>query len=572
MRANMTYSKSAKKTSIPAEFNDFRNFLWLVWQHLGLPEPTPVQYDIAQAIQDAKTRTIVEAFRGVGKSYITSAYVVWKLLLDPEHKFLVVSASKSRADDFSTFTLRLINEMPILAPLIPLDEQRYSKVAFDVGTAAASHSPSVKSIGITGMMTGSRADTVIADDVESLNNSLTQGNRDRISETVKEFEAILKPNGRILYLGTPQCEMSLYNSLQERGYVATIWPARYPDASQRTNYGSRLAPMIQSRVDGDPQLIGTSVDPKRFTDIDLKEREASYGRSSFALQFLLDTTLSDQNKYPLKLSDLNVLNLDSKQLPSKVVWSPRPELVINDIPVVGLAGDKLYSPAHIEGPYGPPTGCVMAIDPSGRGRDETAFCVVKIMNSQLYLVASGGFSDGYSDSTLEGLMLVAKHHGVNHIIVESNFGDGMFTQLMKPVSKRIYPVMIEEVRHSKQKEARIIDTLEPVLNQHRLMVDRKVIDNDYRTTQDNPQRGLMYQLTRITKERGALSTDDRLDALAIAVGYWTEQVAQGVDDAVKSQKEALLDEELQRFMEHTKGGKPRPDGFSGVFRSLKLRN
>ena len=568
----MTQLKKVKKPAIPEEFNDFRNFLWLVWNHLGLPEPTPVQYDIAKSIQSAKTRTIIEAFRGVGKSYITSAYVVWRLLLDSEHKFLVVSASKSRDDDFSTFTLRLINEMPILAPLIPLDEQRYSKVAFDVGTAAASHSPSVKSIGITGMMTGSRADTVIADDVESLNNSLTQGNRDRISETVKEFEAILKPGGRILYLGTPQCEMSLYNSLQERGYVATIWPARYPDTLQRNNYGSRLAPLIQSKVDADPTLVGKSVDPKRFTDTDLNERESSYGRSSFALQFLLDTTLSDQNKYPLKLSDLNVLSIDTKHLPSKVVWSPRPELVLNDIPVVGLAGDKLYSPAQVDGPYGPPTGCVMAIDPSGRGRDETAFCVVKIMNSQLYLVASGGFSDGYSDATMEGLMLVAKHHGANHLIIESNFGDGMFTQLLKPVSKRLYPVMMEEVRHSKQKEARIIDTLEPVLNQHRLMVDRKVIDNDYRTTQDYPQRGLMYQLTRITRERGALATDDRLDALAIAVGYWTEQVAQGVDDAVKSQKEALLDLELEKFLEHTTGGAKKSEGFSSVFRSLSHRN
>ena len=169
-------------------------------------------------------------------------------------------------------------------------------------------------------------------------------------------------------------------------------------------------------------------------------------------------------------------------------------------------------------------------------------------------------------------MLVAKHHGANHLIIESNFGDGMFTQLLKPVSKRLYPVMMEEVRHSKQKEARIIDTLEPVLNQHRLMVDRKVIDNDYRTTQDYPQRGLMYQLTRITRERGALATDDRLDALAIAVGYWTEQVAQGVDDAVKSQKEALLDLELEKFLEHTTGGAKKSEGFSSVFRSLSHRN
>jgi tRNA(Met) C34 N-acetyltransferase TmcA len=99
---------------------DFRNFLFVVWEHLGLPEPTPVQYDIAQYLQDHdEKRIVIEAFRGVGKSYITSAYACHQLLLDPEVKILVVSASKIRADDFSTFTMRLITEMPLLQHLMP---------------------------------------------------------------------------------------------------------------------------------------------------------------------------------------------------------------------------------------------------------------------------------------------------------------------------------------------------------------------------------------------------------------------------------------------------------------------
>ena len=89
------------------KLKDFRNFLYLVWKHLNLPEPTKVQYDIANYIQKSSTRTIVSAFRGAGKSYITSAYVLWRLLLDPQLNILVVSASKNRADDFSTFCLKL---------------------------------------------------------------------------------------------------------------------------------------------------------------------------------------------------------------------------------------------------------------------------------------------------------------------------------------------------------------------------------------------------------------------------------------------------------------------------------
>ena len=226
---------------------NFKNFLYLCWKFLKLPEPTLIQYDIADYIQTKERRLVVEAFRGVGKSWITSAFVCHQLLLNPQKNILVVSASKSRADDFSTFTQRLVNEMPILQHLIPRDDQRHSKISFDVAPAIASHSPSVKSMGITGQLTGSRADLIIADDVESANNSQTQLMRDRLSETVKEFDAIIKPDvGRIIFLGTPQTEMSLYNTLEERGYKTKIWTALYPDKIQTVGYGHKLSSIIST--------------------------------------------------------------------------------------------------------------------------------------------------------------------------------------------------------------------------------------------------------------------------------------------------------------------------------------
>lgn len=560
-----------RPSQLPEELKDFRNFLYIVWDHLGLPEPTEVQYDIANRIQHGPSRDIIEAFRGVGKSYLTSAFVCFTLMWNPDIKFLVVSASKARADDFSTFTLRLINEMPLLQFLRPREDQRFSKVAFDVGPAVAAQSPSVKSLGITGMMTGSRADIVVADDVESLNNSLTQGNRDKISETVKEFEAILKPGGRILFLGTPQCEMSLYNQLADRGYNTCIWPCRFPDDKQIHSYGDKLSPFVLQKVKDDPALVGHSTDPKRFTDLDLAEREASYGRSSFNLQFMLDTTLSDQDRYPLKLADLVVMALDQTKLPNRVIWGPAPQLELKALPGLGLAGDRFYGPVGLQDGFAGATGCVMAIDPSGRGKDETAYAIVKLLNSQLFLVASGGFSEGYTENTLTSLLRLAKHYEVNKVLVEANFGDGMFTQLLTPVSSKVYPVTIEEVKHSKQKEQRIIDTLEPVLNQHRLVVDQAVIERDYASSSENPHRGLFYQLTRLTRDRGALMNDDRLDALAIAVAYWVESMAQSVDDAVKNQKAELLEAELDKFLQGTLGGKPVPEGFNRLFRGLRSR-
>ena len=531
--------------------SDFRKFLFVCWQHLNLPDPTPVQYDIAKHIQNGEKRIIVEAFRGVGKSWITSAYVVWLLYMNPQLNILVVSASKTRADDFTTFTLRLINEMPILQHLIPHSDQRQSKISFDVGPANASHAPSVKSVGVTGQLAGSRADVLIADDIEVPNNSATQGMRDKLSEAVKEFDAILKPNGRIIYLGTPQNQESLYNKLPDRGYKVRIWPARYPNEDQLVSLGDKLAPRVKRELENDPELVGKSTDPDRFNDYDLAEREASYGRSGFALQFMLDTRLSDAERYPLKVSDLVVMDIPTQEAPEKVSWASGEQYVVQELPNVAFNGDHYHRPMYISDQFVEYSGSVMSIDPSGRGKDETGYAVVKMLNGYLYVRRCGGVAGGYSEEALQKLSLIAKEEQVNEIIVESNFGDGMFNQLITPVLSKIHPVTLSEVRHNTQKEKRIIDVLEPVMNQHKLVIDKKVIKQDYESTQHLPPEQslryqLMYQLTRVTAERGALSNDDRLDSLAMAVQYWVDAMAQDADRQINTRREEMLMDEVNK--------------------------
>lgn len=532
---------------LPPELHDFRNFLYLVWKHLNLPAPTPIQYDIAHYLHHGDRRIVIEAFRGVGKSWVTSAFVCWSLAMNPQEKILVVSASKERADSFSIFTKRLIGEMAILKPLIPRHDQRDSNIAFDVGLAQAAHAPSVKSIGITGQITGSRASIIIADDVESMNNSATQMQREKLANTIREFDAVIVPNGKVVYLGTPQTEESIYNDLEEKGYTIRVWTGRYPKTQKdRDNYGSRLAPIIADKYDADPQgMAWKPTEPTRFNDLDLLEREASWGRSGFALQFMLDTALSDQDRYPLKLSDLIVLDLDKRMAPSKVVYASSPDLALGDLPNVGFTGDRFYRPLWMSDSFSEYQGSVMFIDPSGRGNDELGYAVVHQLNGQLFVTAAGGLKGGYEDENLKTLALIARENGVKLILTESNFGDGMFTRILTPVLAKIYPCTIEEIRHSTQKEKRIIDTLEPIMNQHRLIIDKKVVVNDAKTQDKNYQ--LFYQLTRITKERGAIRHDDRLDALAGAVAYWVESMGRDVDGAAQADYEEKLMAELESF-------------------------
>ena len=539
---------------------NFKNFLYLCWKHLNLPEPTPIQYDIADYLQSPNKRLVIEAFRGVGKSWITSAFVCHQLLLNPQRNILVVSASKSRADDFSTFTQRLIGEMPMLQHLQPRNNQRQSKVSFDVAPATASHAPSVKSMGITGQLTGSRADLIIADDVESANNSQTQLMRDRLGETVKEFDAIIKPEiGRIIFLGTPQTEMSLYNDLEERGFKTRIWCALYPSKEQTTGYGHKIAPIIADVEDNE----GKPTDPKRFDSVDLLERMSSYGKSGFNLQFMLDTTMSDANRHPLKLNDLIVLSGCStwKEAPAKLQWASSPEqikAIDPDTPNVGLKGDYYVAPMHTSSEFTPFEGSVMSIDPSGRGEDKTAYAVLKMLHGVLYLTAVGSLDGGYSDDTMGRLAQIAKQQNVNYVVIESNFGDGMATQLLKPIMASVHPCEIEEVRHNIQKEKRIIDTLEPLMNSHRLVIDDILIKEDFKL---EPDHQLFRQMTRITRDRGALRHDDQIDALAIAANYWVERMDRDTVLSYQQHKDDLLDRDLERFMENTIGRKPKQDRF-----------
>jgi hypothetical protein len=546
-------NNKTKHQEIPPPLRDFRNFLYLVWKHLNLPDPTELQYDIADYMQHGPKRSTIMAFRGVGKSWICSAYVVHQLLLDPTKNVLVVSASKNRADDFSTFTLKIIHDIPILKQLKPTENQRFSKIAFDVGPAPASHAPSVKSLGISSQLTGSRADIIVADDVEVPNNSATQGMRDKLDEQVKEFEAILKPldSSRVLFLGTPQCEDSIYNKLRERGYNARIWPSEYPDESEViSNYGGDLAPLIADNID--ETTTSTTTEPLRFTDMDLEERKMSYGRTGYALQFMLNPKLSDADRYPLKINDLIIMDVDVDTAPEKVLWSSDQDQADRTLPNVGLSGDRYKRPAKTIGDNIPYTGSVLSIDPSGRGKDETGYAVVKMLNGQLFVPDAGGIRGGYDEVTLKRLVSIAKDNKVNKVVIESNFGDGMFMELIKPLFRTTYPITIEEVRHNKQKELRIVDVMEPVLNSHRLIVDPSVINDDYKSALSYPieqqtRYMLMYQLSRITRDKGSLVHDDRLDALSIAIGYWVQQMAADVNQNMIDRKQELLDQELTNF-------------------------
>ena len=567
--------RSSKQTEqiIKEAAESFPVFATYLWDYLKLPSPTPVQYQVADYLQNGPKRRIIMAYRGCGKSFLTAGYVLWRLRRDPNCKVLVISAAQDRADAFSVFCHDLLRNWFMVKDLFPSDTQRFSKVAFDVYGAKPDQSPSVRSSGIFGQITGSRADLIVADDVEAPQSCETQLIRDKLRESIKEFDSVIKPGGEIVFLGTPHTQDSVYAKLEVSGYSVRIWPALYPTGKKlKSYYGNRLAPKIQSDLDDDPGLAGHPVDPKRFDWAELEARQISIGRSTFNLQFLLDISLSDEEKFPLKLRDLCVFRLNRENGPNKVVWLANGDKAL-DLPSVGLHGDLFYKPAQIGDEFLEYTGVVMAVDPSGRGSDELGYAIVSYLNGNLFLLASGGLRGGYSEPNLKKLALLAKEFKVKQILVESNLGLGMFSELLKRYLGTIYPCSVEEVRHTKQKELRIIETLEPVLNQHRLMVDTDVILNDLASTETYPsevrsQYQLFFQLTRITKEKNSLRHDDRLDSLAMAVQYFTESMAVTEQKAIAA-REAEQWELERKFIQGDGGVKIDALGYATSLEDLQ---
>jgi hypothetical protein len=568
-------SRTSKQTEqiIKEAAESFPVFATYLWDYLRLPSPTPVQYQVADYLQNGPNRRIIMAYRGCGKSFLTAGYVLWRLRRDPNCKVLVISAAQDRADAFSVFCHDLLRNWFMVKDLFPSDTQRFSKVAFDVYGAKPDQSPSVRSSGIFGQITGSRADLIVADDVETPQSCETQLIRDKLRESIKEFDSVIKPGGEIVFLGTPHTQDSVYAKLEVSGYSVRIWPALYPTGKKLKNYyGNRLAPKIQADLDEDPGLAGHPVDPRRFDWAELEARQMSIGRSTFNLQFLLDISLSDEEKFPLKLRDLCVFRLNRENGPNKVVWMANGDKAL-DLPSVGLHGDLFYKPAQIGDEFLEYTGVVMAVDPSGRGSDELGYAVVSYLNGNLFLLASGGLRGGYSEPNLKKLALIAKEFKVKQILVESNLGLGMFSELLKRYLGTIYPCSVEEVRHTKQKELRIIETLEPVLNQHRLMVDTDVILEDLASTESYPsevrsQYQLFFQLTRITKEKNSIRHDDRLDALAMAVQYFTESMAVTEQKAIAA-REAEQWELERKFIQGDGGVKIDAIGYATSLEDLQ---
>ena len=513
------------------DFNVFSNYMF---KRMGFDSPTYVQSKMIDFLfkptGDGRDK-MIQGMRGIGKSMLSQLYVLWRLLRNNDEHILVRSGSAKRARNYTTFLLNLIKTTPILQHLSPRSSQRKSSELFDVNGAKPSDSPSVLSAGIGANVTGLRATIEILDDVEVASNSGTPDTRETLKEQINENYNLLVESddisGEVIVLGTFQSSESVYVPMIQSGaYSVFIVPAQYPELNDW--YKDKLAPFVVDKIKENPDIIGTAIDT-RFTMQVLEQRRLRIGKSSYELHYMLNPMLQDDLKYPLKLKDLIIYDIDPLDNPIRFIYSSEEKL--RGLKHRGFPNDYFVTPAWTSEERAEFDLTILAIDPSGRGSDETGYVVISFMGGKQFYRDFGGLKGGYDDETFTTLVGLAKKYGINAAVVESNFGDGAYTKMLEAKFEANDILCdIEEVRAVGQKEKRIIDTLEPLMNQHRIIVDRAAMERDF---DKKGKYSLSYQLTHICDEKNALQHDDIIDVCELGSKFLIDYMARNESFALQ---------------------------------------
>lgn len=527
---------------VPEEaVEDFRNFAYYVMKYMGYGEPTPIQYGICEALQTYNNDTILAAGRGTGKSVITSMLASWWLLRDPNVTILVTSATAQKAIDFMSMTRNILQVVPFMNHLLPGEDDIDNALSFNsAARVKVSQDKSVSAAGIMSQIVGRHADYIVGDDLEVRGNCDTQEARDKLLGRIHEFESIRNKGGRVIFLGTPHTKDSNYNKLASAGYPFIKFPAEFPDPTIPSRM-ENIAPWIMERMEEIDAEPNEATQPERFDKQVLMERYAKIGPANYALQFLLDTSISDDEKYPLKLQNIVCTDVGLDMFHRKIQHARSD---VADFISHGMAGDRVYKPMYKSDEMEEYIITTLHIDPSGRGKDETGLVVASATSTGYICVHDMiGLPGGYDEETLTTIAKIASQYKCKIIRYEGNFGDGMFGQLLRPIVQRICgKVGVEEFKVQGQKERRLLDTLEPVMATQRLVMDPKALKD-----KEN-----QIQITRLTNRRGSLKHDDRIDALAHAVSYYTEMLGVDVDAVIAANETRARKEEVEMWANDTR--------------------
>lgn len=598
-------------------FRNFVEFAELGMAYLGF-KMSSMQADIADFMQRSPNKAMVSAQRGEAKSTLAALYCIWLQIQNNSCRVLIVSGGGAQASDVSLLIQRIIMQWHILCWMRPdvSKGDRNSIENFDLhySIKGIDKSASIACVGITAQLQGKRADFILADDVETQKNSTTQVMREQLQIWIKEFAAIAI-TGKILYLGTPQTKDSIYRLLPARGYTVRVWTGRYPTNEELERYGvgMQIAPYIMEALITDPSLQtgggitgkrGKATDPEHINETILQEKELEYGDEGFALQYMLDTTLSDAMRTKIKLSDCIVLGCSHEEVPESVQYLADTSRLVKDT-TPATKDVRMYYAAGVSDKFVPFEIKYAVVDPAGTGGDEISFAMGGATNSFIYLLSVGGYTGGTTSKNLVSIIEKMLSLDIFLLDVEKNMGHGTVTALflseidklkhycriedetIKPMADRLGLTLnqlltkltrigVTDYHVTGQKERRIIDTISPVTRRHKLVVAMQAIHDDWKYCQGHPQEKQMgfsafYQMSSITYDRNSLVHDDRADCIQRLVELCVPFLSKDDEKAATVRQEEAYKEFLSNPMGYKDNAYKQQSGRSSRVRNIRRR-
>lgn len=547
--------------------------VFAIMEPAGWKPMCEVEEDIVSYAFDSSHGRVrqVLAFRGVGKSHlITATLGCYRLLRHPGHKIII----RSKNDKESTNNMRVMRVVLascwFLSHLNPNVGQTDNTHEFDVATAVPGKQHTCIAITIGGMLSGMRAHTIIDDDVEDDNNVVTREARERLhsqwSAAVAWLYSDLDNDGpdpvEHVVIGTYKDEEdSLYTRNASEGIPTRAWPIRYPKSDETVPY---LAPMMRDRLQARLALPGEPAVPHRFPIDEIAKREVR--RTYFRREYMLIAGKGQRQRCPLILSDLLVMPLHRDQTPTPIMWGERDangSSTAMAMETMDRDGACIRRPAFVGQALIPYTSTKAGIDPAGRGDDRIGLAIVSQASNMFFLKhidgLEGSSSAGHRDANGEyvtGVYDIIATRLRDHMVREAYFevnidSTGAWESLMQAAIRRfkltpgenpLFPdgwsCSLLPIRNTGVKEHRIVDTLEPIVSSHRLVVDPSCVSvRGYTDLHDEFQ----FQFSRIRRERRCLVEDGMLDALAIVLNAWI-----GASSVLKTDDKDASDKAIDR--------------------------